>query len=228
MAISPQSIFDVYTKRKVAEKVNNWSWDGEQNFIDLVEKNQSEGMIVVEIGCYDGATTRKYIDTVKKNNGHVIVIDTFAGTIPTEETKKLDPNYAQNQNNPHWKGSHNYLLYDTFLEKFKDYRDMMTIHKGFSFNKIPLLPDNCDIIFIDADHIYESVKKDIELSLPKVKKGGILSGHDLNSFDYVNTYTQEELRVDFYNGHHPGVSQAVFEFFGKTETSGSVWYTTIK
>ena len=35
-----------------------------------------------------------------------------------------------------------------------------------------------DFIYIDPDHKYESVVKDVELYLPKLKKGGIIGGHD--------------------------------------------------
>jgi predicted O-methyltransferase YrrM len=35
-----------------------------------------------------------------------------------------------------------------------------------------------DFVFIDANHSYEYVKQDIELWTPKVRKGGIVSGHD--------------------------------------------------
>lgn len=38
-----------------------------------------------------------------------------------------------------------------------------------------------DFVYIDADHIYESVKQDLELWYDKVKVGGIFAGHD-----YVN------------------------------------------
>lgn len=197
--MSPEDLHQANLIMNFRNKVKNWYWEGEPGFIKLVEDNQSEGMVVVEIGCYDGSTTIKYIDTVKRNNGHVIIIDTFEGTIATPETINNDPSYSSNI---HWKGAHNDDLHKVFLEKFKNYADMMTVHKGFSFDVIPSLPDNCDIIFIDADHIYESVKKDIELALPKVKLNGILSGHDLESFDFVNTYTDEQLKMDFHNSHH--------------------------
>ena len=38
-----------------------------------------------------------------------------------------------------------------------------------------------DLIYIDGNHSFEDVNKDIELFKNKVKKGGYLSGHDYNS-----------------------------------------------
>ena len=47
-----------------------------------------------------------------------------------------------------------------------------------------LIPDeSLDFIFIDADHSYEGCKTDIALWYKKVKKGGMISGHD-----YSNPY----------------------------------------
>tara|TARA_B100000424_G_scaffold22296_1_gene15936 strand:+ start:330 stop:875 length:546 start_codon:yes stop_codon:yes gene_type:complete len=40
--------------------------------------------------------------------------------------------------------------------------------------------DSLDFVFIDADHSYESVKKDIELWSPKVRTTGFIFGHDIN------------------------------------------------
>lgn len=37
-----------------------------------------------------------------------------------------------------------------------------------------------DFVFVDADHSYEACKKDIQAWLPKVKPGGIMTGHDLD------------------------------------------------
>ena len=44
-----------------------------------------------------------------------------------------------------------------------------------------IIPDgHLDFIFIDADHTYEGVIRDIEMWEPKVQKNGLIMGHDLN------------------------------------------------
>ncbi len=42
----------------------------------------------------------------------------------------------------------------------------------------PVPEESFDFVFIDADHTYQSVKADIEAWAPKVRKGGIIAGHD--------------------------------------------------
>ncbi len=38
--------------------------------------------------------------------------------------------------------------------------------------------ESLDLVYIDADHSYESTLEDIKMWKPKVRKGGILCGHD--------------------------------------------------
>jgi hypothetical protein len=199
-----------------------FEWGGEQNFVQLVNDNQSKGMVVVEVGCYDGATTRDYIDIVKENQGHVYLIDTFMGTVQNEQFLQMHPNYSIL---PHAYGEHNNDLYDWVVNTFKSYNDMLTIIKGKSEDVIPTLKDqSIDILFIDADHRYSAVKRDIELSIPKVKPGGILCGHDCEGFDNVGNYTEFELDSDpSKDGRHGGTIQAVYDAFGITQLNGPVW-----
>jgi|CXWL01.1.fsa_nt_gi predicted O-methyltransferase YrrM len=59
--------------------------------------------------------------------------------------------------------------------------------------------ESLDFVYIDADHTYESVKNDIHAWVKKVRKGGIVAGHDYYVFrsgnrgviDAVNEYVKE-------------------------------------
>jgi len=70
----------------------------------------------------------------------------------------------------------------------------MTSEKAVTYFK----DETLDFVYIDANHSYESCKQDIALWWPKVKKGGIFSGHD---------YLNEELPEGSF-----GVKRAVDEY----------------
>ena len=67
-----------------------------------------------------------------------------------------------------------------------------------------------DFVYIDANHSYSYVKEDILAWLPKVKKGGIIGGHDLDWKDteFGNKYAVlkavREIFDDKFN-HHPSL-----------------------
>ena len=53
--------------------------------------------------------------------------------------------------------------------------------QGYSFDVADHIPDSSvDLVFIDADHSYEAVRKDIVKFAPKLRSGGILCGHDID------------------------------------------------
>ena len=63
-----------------------------------------------------------------------------------------------------------------------------------------------DMIFIDGDHTYPAVKRDLEVYAPMVRPGGLFSGHD-------------------YQHGFPGVVQAVNERFGRPyQVVGTIWW----
>ena len=73
-----------------------------------------------------------------------------------------------------------------------------------------------DLVFIDADHSYDAVKADLAAWVPKLRKGGVLSGHD-------------------YNSAFPGVVDAVQDFFATSHSRASklwlgpdsLWFTLL-
>jgi len=60
---------------------------------------------------------------------------------------------------------------------FKDSRAVF-IRKFSKDAVLDFADGSLDIVFIDANHKYDFVKEDIALWYPKVRSGGILSGHD--------------------------------------------------
>jgi len=68
-----------------------------------------------------------------------------------------------------------------------------------------------DIVFIDAIHTYKDLKEDIGLWLPKIRRGGIICGHD-------------------YGSRFKGVIRAVHESFGYERVNlevDKVWWVTV-
>lgn len=54
-----------------------------------------------------------------------------------------------------------------------------TIIRASSMDAVKLIPNKwLDFVFIDADHTYESVWDDIQGWTKRVRRGGIVSGHD--------------------------------------------------
>ena len=195
------------------------------SLVHLVKSNAKYKMTVAEIGVFDGTTTRHYIETIKKYNGKLYAVDWFLGSEKVRSGKlgagKIDPE----------------RVYKTFCQNLKDFQDCMTILKGPSHEQILKIPDkSLDICFIDADHRYESVYKDISLCLPKIKRGGIICGHDCEKKGYslANTFTKDDLNEDFcYDTRkcHPGVIQAVFDHFGdeiEFMTEDDTWVKRLK
>lgn len=82
-------------------------------------------------------------------------------------------------------------IYDEYRDRTKDVYDRVREMRMYSEDAAKIIEDgSLDFVFIDAQHDYESVKKDIALWLPKVRPGGIISGHD---YSYDPTYKHYEI-----------------------------------
>jgi len=110
-----------------------------------------------------------------------------------------------------WLGSGKYTegidvgVYEVFLSNLSPLNGLYTPHRMKTDDAVHLFEDgSLDGVFIDADHEYDAVRRDIENWLPKVRKGGILAGHD-------------------YHETWPGVIKAVNEFFNDFTVTEQSW-----
>ena len=89
--------------------------------------------------------------------------------------------------------------YRGFMEACGHFPNLHAI-RGLSPAAAELVPD-VDMVFIDADHSYESVRADITAWLPKARR--LICGHDYSD---PADYTEQ-------SGGYPGVKRAVDEAF---------------
>ncbi len=81
-----------------------------------------------------------------------------------------------------------------------------------------------DLVYIDAQHDYEDVKQDIKLWLPKVKKGGVIAGHDYLTEDI----TSVPVEIDWSGKEMGEVNKAVDECFKNVQTyKDSSWAVVV-
>ena len=76
------------------------------------------------------------------------------------------------------------LWYEITMKNFAPHMDKIVMYKDTSENCVGKFEnEQFDYIFIDGDHSYEGVIKDLYNYYDKVKTGGIFSGHDINLSD---------------------------------------------
>lgn len=90
-----------------------------------------------------------------------------------------DGAYSQAWHDNNWKEAH---------ERVEPFKEKAVFLKGLSSEMIKEIPDDSLILaYVDGDHSFQGCLNDLRDIYPKVKKGGIISGHDyLNMFYGVN------------------------------------------
>lgn len=116
---------------------------------------------IAEIGSFEGVSTMLFSQMVDT----VYSIDCYDYKVP--ETGRIP--------------SHDQLFVDAekvFIARTKDIPNIIKIRKT-SVEAAKDFPDkSLDAVYIDAEHDEDSVRSDIQTWRPKIKFGGILSGHD--------------------------------------------------
>lgn len=181
-------LFDIKIEKLYGNHIYNKidGWFDFQSVYKQAVQNGKDGDHFIEIGSWLGRSG-SFMATEIKNSGKKIkfdCVDTWQGSGEV---------YHESYIKEH--GS----VYDNFLKNISPLKEYINPIVECSYIAPKYYEDlSLDFVFIDADHSYEIVKKDITEWYPKVKIGGTIAGHD------------------YYNSEH--VQKAVNEIFGENIT----------
>ncbi len=171
---------------------------------NLVSAVKGPKMVIINVGTWKGHSASMLGEVVKEQGGHLFCIDHFRGAANTGNRKE-----AEGKN-----------IFELFLLNMAKL-DLMPII-------CPIMEDSvtaasyfadgiADLIFVDADHMYQSIKADLNAWWPKVRQGGTMCGHDCQG-RYADMAEGKQLAVDtnlnaeFTGGMHCGVIKALHEW----------------
>ena len=161
-------------------------WFTYPNLYSFIPQYFEEDAKFVEVGVWKGRSISYLaVEVINVNkNQKIYAVDTWAGSEEHIDPSNLNynPELAQN---PDW-------LYNLYLQNIEPVKDIITSIRKPSLEAVNNFEDkSLDFVFIDAAHDYENVKADILAWLPKLKKTGILAGHDYYPGDPVQIAVDE-------------------------------------
>lgn len=158
-------------------------WFSYPQLYKRIVDNSQDGSHVVEVGSWKGRSAAFMSVEIINSNKKIKFdcVDTWKGSIEHETYDVITEE----------------KLYDVFLSNIEPVKHIINPIRMTSIEASKLYKDNSlDFVFIDASHEYEDVKADILSWLPKVKIGGILAGHDYNTFEGVNRSVNEIFNIN--------------------------------
>ena len=161
---------------KQTNQIDGW-FNYPNAFKFLVDSVPDDG-IFVECGAWLGKSSSFLCDYAAERI-NIFIVDTWKGS--QDELQTTHKLATQTD------------IYQIFLENMGD-RKFTPIRKTSLEAVTDFQDESCDVVYIDMEHTYDAVKKDIQAWLPKVKTNGYISGHD-------------------YAGYAPQVKKALHEFF---------------
>lgn len=177
----------------IEQALNIGGWMSERELRWLAAQASRHNRIV-EFGSFHGRSTRALADN-SPTCAKIWAVDPWNGAYKMEDGRTFD--------------EVNTFIMPYFCQNLQDHiargRVIPTRNWSYNFNT----DEPIDMVFIDGDHRYETVKKDIKTATSLLVNGGLLCGHD---WDHPTW---------------PGVRKAVTELVGKVDVEDTIWWTII-
>lgn len=137
-------------------------FDTRNNLLDKLPKN----LKIVELGVFRGEFAEEIYKRMSPSE--LYLVDIWHGTFGSGDKDGNNHTVIPNMEE----------VFFSLREKYKRHSNVHVIKKT-TIDFLQSCSDNYfDMIYIDADHTYNAVLQDLELSFNKIKNMGILSGHD--------------------------------------------------
>lgn len=180
---------DVIAACEAANKVSGYMAYDELAYLATAAK---EAKCIVELGSWKGRSTKAMAMVTK---GKIYAVDSWRGT-PNGDATGVE---ADARGRDTIKGE----FFDNVATPHREVVIPTDCEHAFAGTALKAIAGEVDFQFIDGDHSYESVKRDILTCLDLAAPGGIISGHDINE---------------------PGVQQAVRELLPDAKIAiGTIW-----
>lgn len=138
--------------------------------LDFLVKITEAQDVCIEVGSFCGESTFHLAKSFKK----VYAVDSWEGGYDDADLASRQAKEA-------------YIL---FLKNLLEVENVYPI-KITSIEASKIFPDQCaDLVYIDADHSEKALTQDVEVWSLKVRKGGILAGHDFDNSIVRETVTR--------------------------------------
>ena len=148
-------------------------------------KTLPENLKIAEIGVFIGDFSKEIYKIT--NPKELVLIDLFKGQAHSGDKDGENIIYANLEEE-----------YLKLIDYFK--YDRVKIIKDYSYNALSRFKDNYfDFIYIDGDHSYKGVKRDLELAFLKVKPNGYIVGHDYNIIRFPGLVKAVDEFCQLYN-----------------------------
>lgn len=194
----PNEIRHIFAPRTVehyAASVDGFFNEDDFEFYRQVIAASPNHAHIVEVGSYKGRSSSFAVVEIIHSKKQITFdcVDTWQGSEEHQTGQQFED--ADVVNN---------CLFEVFQKNMEPVKGHYRAVRLSSLDAAKTYADNSiDVVFIDAAHDYVNVRSDILAWIPKVKIGGIISGHDY---------------------HYGPVIQAVRDTIGDCQSIGSCWF----
>jgi predicted O-methyltransferase YrrM len=147
------------------DQIEGWFSHADADFVRQICANIHDG-VVVELGFFAGRCTAVMAPICQANGNKYHAVDNCAGADIRDPATKAQKSRDMRK------------AFDNNMKSL-NLLDYVSTHVADSAASSRMFTDECvDFCFVDASHVAENVKRDIEAWWPKIKRGGVLGGHD--------------------------------------------------